>query len=278
MEIIEQAEEEVAAAAPKVFDALINIKFILITVPLVCVVIGLVTQAVTGERNIGLIKFELGSFATPDYPSPYPLAEVEQVKVRLRQHSWDIRDEFPRSFLIKVLIEGDVVIVTGTDKGDERTKQYLTALVQREIDFQNDRLEKMKAVQAQRMAMLRTNLEKFKSQRDILEGKIKHSEVPVAMLALQQGIDNASERIGMIQKELDTYHVLNANDLFVDSTQIILEPRIVASSEWYRPLIAGAISLGIGLLLTLLIAIIAVIRSLSSAKNSAEEEQEKTAD
>ncbi|MFC1681131.1 hypothetical protein ACFL1S_04980, partial [Pseudomonadota bacterium] len=252
--------------------------FILITVPLVCVVIGLATQAVTGERNVGLIKIELGSFATPDRPAPYPLAETEQVKVRLRQHSWDIRDEFPRSVLIKVLIEGDVVTVTGTDKGDERTKQYLSALVQREMDFQNDRLEKMKKVQAQRMATLQENLEKFIGQRNILEDMIKHTDVPVAMLALQQGIDNATARIGGIQKELDTYHVLNANDLFVDSTQIILEPRIVASSEWYRPLVAGAISLGIGLLLTLLIAIVAVIRSLSSAKNPEKEEQEKTAD
>lgn len=272
MGIIEQAGEEVSAAAPKVFDALINVKFVLITVPLVCVVIGLATQAVTGERNIGLIKFELGSFATPDYPSPYPLAEAEQVKVRLRQHSWDIRDEFPRSVLIKVLIEGDVVTVTGTDKGDERTKQYLSALAQREMDFQNDRLEKMKKVQAQRMATLQENLDKFKGQREILESKIKQTDVPVAMLALQQGIDNASARIGGIQKELDTYRVLNANDLFVDSTQIILEPRIVASSEWYRPLIAGAISLGIGLLLTLLIAIIVVIRSFSSGKNPGAED------
>ena len=276
MEIIEQAEEEVTAAAPKVFDALVGIKFLLITIPIVCVVIGLATQAVTTERNIGIIKFEMGSFATPDQPSPFPLAEAEQVKTRLRQHARDIRDDYPRSVLIKTKVEGDVVTVTGTDKGDERTKQYLSALVQREIDFQNNRLEKIKKEQAQRMAAQQQYLEKYKGQRDALEAQIKQTDVPVAMLAMQQGVDNASARIGGIQKELDTYAVLNASDLFVDSTQVILEPLIVASSNWYRPLIAGAISLGIGLLLTFLIAVIAVIGSFSSAKKTGEEGQEES--
>ena len=265
MGIVEEAEEHVTAAAPKGFDALVNIKFLLITVPIACVVIGLATQAVTGERNVGMIKFELGSFATPDQPSPFPLAEPEQIKVRLRQHSWDIRDDYPQSVLITTVVEGDVVTVTGTDKGDERTKKYLSVLVQREIDFQNDRLEEIKKVQAQRMAALQQNLEKFKGQRDALEARIKQTDAPVAMLAVQQGIDNASARIGGIRKELDTYAVLNASDLFVDSTQVILEPRIVASSEWYRPLIAGAISLGIGLFLTFLIALFVVMRSLTSS-------------
>ena len=273
MGIIAEADEGVTAATPKVFDALVNIKFLLITVPIVCVVIGLAMQAVTTERNVGMIKFELGSFATPDQPSPFPLAEAEQLKVRLRQHSRDIRDDYPRSVLITTLVENDVVTVTGTDKGDERTKQYLSALVQREIDFQNDRLEKMKKAQTQRMATLQEILEKMKGQRDALEAQIKQTDDPIAMLAVQQGIDNASARIGGIQKELDTYAVLNASDLFVDSTQVILEPFIVASSDWYRPLIAGAVGLGIGLLLTFLIAIIAVIRALSSAKKNGEESQ-----
>lgn len=273
MGIIEQAEEEVTAAAPKVFDALVNIKFLLITVPIVCVVIGLATQAFTGERNVGLIKFEMGSLATPDQPSPFPLAEAEQVKVRLRQHARDIRDDYPRSVLITTNVEGDVVTVTGTDKGDERTKMYLSALVQREIDFQNNRLERIQKEQAQRMETLQQNLERFKRQREALEAQLKQTDAPVAMLALQQGIDNASARIAGIQKELDTYAFLNASDLFVDTTQIILEPLIVASSEWYRPLVAGAISLGIGLFLTFLIAVIAVIRSFSSAKKTDEEGQ-----
>ena len=222
-----------------------------------------------------MIQFELGSFATPDQPSPFPLAEAEQLEGQASAAlPWDIRDEYPRSLLITTLVDGDdVVTVTGTDKGDERTKQYLSALVQREIDFQNDRLKKMKKAQTQRIATLQENLEKFKGQRDALEAQVKQTDAPVAMLAVQQGIDNASARIGGIQKELDTYAVLNASDLFVDSTQVILEPLIVASSEWYRPLIAGAVGLGIGFLLTFLIAIIAVIRALSSAKKNGEESQ-----
>ena len=86
------------------------------------------------------------------------------------------------------------------------------------------------------------------------------------MLAIQQGIDQASVLIGGIQKELGTYTVLNSSDLFVDSTQVILEPLIVASSAWYRPLIAGAVGLGIGLLLTILIAIVAIIGSFAPGK------------
>jgi hypothetical protein len=121
------------------------------------------------------------------------------------------------------------------------------------------------------MATLQESLERFKGQRDTLEAQIKQTDEPVAMLAVQQGIDNASARIGRIQKELDSYAVLNASDLFVDSTKVILGPLIVASSNWYRPLIWGAIGLGIGLLLTLLIAIVVVIRALSSGKNSGEE-------
>jgi hypothetical protein len=51
---------------------------------------------------------------------------------------------------------------------------------------------------------------------------------------------------------------------------VIVKPLIVASSNWYRPLLAGAIGLGVGLLLTLLIGIIAVIRAVSSKKHRTE--------
>ena len=273
MSIIEQAGEEVSEATPKMLDALVNIKFLLITVPIACVLIGLATQAVTTERNVGLIKFEMGSFATPDRPNQVALAEPEQVKVRIRQHSREIRETYPRSIVISTLLEDDVVIITGTAKGEDQTKKYLSALAKKEMDFQNDRLEKMKQAQSQRMEMLRNNLEKFKQQRDALESQFKQSSEPIALLALQQGIDSASMRIASIQKELDAYAVLNASDLFVDSTQVILEPMMVASSNWYRPLIGGAIGLGVGLLITLIIAIIAMVVSLSSGKANEEEGQ-----
>ena len=271
MSIIEQASEEVSEATPKILDALANIKFLLITVPIACVLIGLATQTVTTERNVGIIKFEMGSFATPDRPNQVPLAEPEQVKVRIRQHSREIREKYPKSIVISTLLEDDVIIITGTAKGEDQTLKYLSALAKKEIDFQNDRLEKMKQAQNQRMEMLRNNLDKFKQKRDTLESQFKQSSDPIALLALQQGIDSASMRIASTQKELDSYAVLNASDLFIDSTQVILEPKMVASSKWYRPLIGGAIGLGVGLLITLIIAIIAMVASLSSGKANEEE-------
>ena len=166
MSIIDKAEEEeVSSATPKVFDVLFKIKYLLITIPVICVVIGLAIQAVTTERNVGMIKFEMGSFATPAHPKPVPLAETAQVKARIRQNSWNIRDHYPQSLIITTLIENDVVTVTGTAEGPEITKQYLAALVQMEIDFQNDRLKKMEKAQLERVVVLRENLEKFKRQR-----------------------------------------------------------------------------------------------------------------
>lgn len=241
-----------------------------------CVLIGLATQAVTTERNVGIIKFEMGSFATPDRPIQVPLAEAEQVKVRIRQHSHNIRDEYPKSIVITTLIENDVVTITGTAKGKEQTKRYLSELAQKEIEFQNDRFEKMEKAQSQRMEALQNNLKTFKAQRDILQLKFKQAIDPIALLATQQGVDNASTRIAGIQKELDSYAVLNASDLFVDTTQVILEPLMVASSKWYRPIIGGVIGLGIGLLLTMLIAIIAVIFSISSGNKNGEENENKS--
>ena len=268
MSVIKQAEEEVSAAAPKVFGALGRVKFPLLIVPILCVVAGLLTQAVTEERNIGVIMFKLGTFATPDKPEPVPLAGEQQLRARLRQHSKDIREEYPKSLLISATVENDVVTVTGTAKGDLRTKRYLSDLVQREIDFQNRRLEKMQAIQTQRMTAQRKNVEKFKQQRDALEARIVATDIPIAMLAMQQGIDNASTRIAGIQKELDVHAVINASDLFVDTTQVVREPEIIASSDWYRPLIAGSIGLGVGLVLTFLIAIVAVLFSFSSSKRA----------
>jgi hypothetical protein len=62
--------------------------------------------------------------------------------------------------------------------------------------------------------------------------------------------------------------LLNASDLFIDTTQVIRPPFIVASSNWYRPILYGAIGLGVGLLLTLVLAIIAIIRALTRKKDS----------
>jgi hypothetical protein len=187
MKIVDEAEEKVAEAAPKAFDALLDIKYLLIIIPIACALLGLASQAVTTERNIGLIKFKLGTFATPDQPNSVPLAGVNQLKARLKQDARDMRDEYPRSAMMKILVEGDVVTITGTAKGDEQTKQYLSALAQMEIDFQNNRLDKLKKVQTQRMTTLQNNLEKFIGQRDTLQDQFKKADNPIAMLSPATG-------------------------------------------------------------------------------------------
>ena len=57
-----------------------------------------------------------------------------------------------------------------------------------------------------------------------------------------------------------------ASDLFIDTTQIIQPPIVVASSNWYRPILYGVFGLAAGLLLTFIIAIITIILSISSRR------------
>ena len=72
MKIVDEAEEKVAEAAPKAFDALLDIKYLLIIIPIACALLGLTNQAISTARNIGLIKFKLGNFATSDKPNSMP--------------------------------------------------------------------------------------------------------------------------------------------------------------------------------------------------------------
>ena len=145
------------------------------------------------------------------------------------------------------------------------------------IDFQNRRFDDYSRAQKKRMQGLEENLENFTRQREQLQRRINETRDPIAMLAMQQGIDNASSRISSIRLELDTYEYLHASDLYIDTTQIIRDPIIVASSNWYRPIIFGAVGLAIGLFLTLVIAIIAVLRAFSSKKKTRDEEKKAQA-
>ena len=275
--IVDKAAAEVEATTPKVMEALGSIKFLLVTIPVACVIIALLMQTVTHERNIGIIAFKMGTFATPQNPEPVMLAGENQVRLRLRQFADEIQQVHPGSFLITTLIENDVVTVTGIDSGDYGTKQYLTDLVQKEIDFQNRRFDDYSRAQKKRMQGLEENLENFTRQREQLQRRINETRDPIAMLAMQQGIDNASSRISSIRLELDTHEYLHASDLYIDTTQIIRDPIIVASSNWYRPIIFGAVGLAIGLFLTLVIAIIAVLRACSSKKKTRQEEKKAQA-
>ena len=136
--------------------------------------------------------------------------------------------------------------------------------MQREIDFQNGRLKKLQAVQSDRRQSLETDLQELKDRKQSLANELGSTPDSIVVLALQQSLDSTTTRISNIQSELSTMSLLNASDLYIDTTQVVQPPFIVASSDWYRPLILGGIGLAIGLGLTLLIALITIFRALSS--------------
>lgn len=272
MSLLDKAEETVVGSTPTVIAALSRVKFLLLVVPIVSAAIGALSMGITSERNIGTVAIKMGSFATPANPEPVMLASEKQVRARLRQYARDIKTDFPKSLMIGSIFDGEVITVTGTDKGDLGTERYLLALVQREIDFQNGRLKKLQAVQSDRRQSLETALQELKDRKQSLANELESTPDPIVVLALQQSLDSTTTRISNIKSELSTMSLLNASDLYIDTTQVVQPPFIVASSNWYRPLILGGIGLAIGLGLTLLIALIAIFRALS---NKAKENKKK---
>ena len=215
MGIIGKAEETVVSTTPHVIEALRKIKFLLVGIPIICVVVGIVSQKVLPERNVATATFKIGTFATPANPEPVPLAGDSQMKARLRANSTDLREEYSDALLIMTILDNDVVTPTATGLGPELTKNFLTAVIQKEIDFQNGRLEKLQAVQAQRRDSLEEQLVGLIQRTESLSAAQKAGADPVAQLALQQEIDNARARTTAIRKELNTMSVLNASDLFI---------------------------------------------------------------
>ncbi len=278
MGIIAKTEETVVGTAPRVVAALGRLKFLLVGIPIICVVGALLTQTVTSERNLGTVVFKMGSFATPDNPEPVLLASPGQVKARIRQRARDLKDsEFPRSLFVTAVIDNELITVTGTDKGDFKTKEYLLKLIQPEIDFQNGRLEKLLRKDKQRQEFLQQTSQDLTARRALLSEQMDSGSDSLALLALQQGIDNAASRQSGIRKELDQREMLNASDLYIDSTLIIQPPFIIASSDWYRPIIFGITGLIIGLALTLLIAIVAVFRVVGKSIQDVGKDEKESA-
>ena len=278
MSIIAKAEETVIGTTPKVIEALGRIRFLLVVIPIVSVGIGIVSQSVTSERNIGSTTFKMGTFATPANPEPVLLANETQVRARLRNYANELKkSDYQKSLMITAIIDSDVVVVTGVAKGPELTKMFLHDLIQKEIDFQNGRLDKLQAVQNERKTSLESTLENLVNRSENLKQAIQSDVNPVALLAMQQGLDNADARISAIKLELSTLDLLNASDLYIDTTQFIRPPFIIASSNWYRPLIFGALGLAVGLGLTFLIAIITIIRAFTKGKDGdSDNKQEET--
>jgi len=274
LSIIEKAEKQALETGSNVFNSLAKIKFLLVTIPLACIVIGLAAQQVIKERNIVTGKIKIGTFATPINMVPVPLASETQLVARLRANSIKLEDKYPKSLLVASTINNDVVTITATALGPETAKSYLLDIAQLELDFENGRLEKLQVVQAKRRASLETLLERFENRAAYLESAIKPGAA-ANMLALQQELKSIRNRISSINLELNSLALLNASDLFIDTTQIIQPPIVIASSNWYRPIVYGGVGLAIGLLVTFIIAIITIILSLTRRKKP---EQEQTAD
>ncbi len=265
MSIIEKAEEQVLTTGSQVFNALSKVKFVLVTVPIICVAVGIVAQQVIKERNVATGKIKIGSFATPANPQPIPLASETQLVARLRAGSIKLKDKYPDALLVASKIDGDVVTITVTAQSPERTEAYLLDVANQEIDFQNTRLEKLQAVQLKRKSSLEAQVAGFQKRVAELELSLQSGR-PTNSLALQQELKSTRDRIAGIRLELNALALLNASDLFIDTTQVIQAPIIIASSNWYRPILYGAAGLAVGLILTFVIAISTIILSISRRK------------
>jgi len=262
MGLIDKAEETVAKHTPHVLQALGKVKFFLIVIPIICVVFGILSQQFIPERNVATCSFKIGSFATPSNPEPVLLASESQLKARLRATAIKLRDEYPTALLIATLIENDVVTPTVNGIGPDKTLVFLKKVIEPEITLHNGRLDKLQSVQAVRKESLELQLEELMLLADSLSEARQTSTEPIQLLAIQHGLDNTRVRIGKIRLELSTLSLLNASDLYIDTTQIVQEPRVVYSSKWTRPLIFGVAGLAIGLILIVLIAITSIIRTL----------------
>lgn len=267
MSIIGSVQDTVINHTPHVIDALGKVKFFLIVIPISCVIIGILSQKFLPARYIVTSSFKIGSFATPANPVPIPLASETQLKARLRAKALELREEeYPTTLLIKTIIENDVVSPTVTGVGSAKTLEFMKKMIEPEINLHNSRLEKLQAVQAERRASLENLLEELQQLTESLVKAQKSSEAPIELLAIQNGLDNTRERIGKIKLELSTLSLLNASDLYIDSTQIVIEPRMLYTTKWSRPLTFGVGGLIIGLIIVSLIALTSILRTILSKK------------
>ena len=264
MGIIDKAEEAVSKHTPQVLQALGKVKFFLIVIPVIGVVFGILSQQFIPERNVATCSFKIGSFATPSNPEPVLLASESQLKARLRATAVELRDEYSTALLLAILIENDVVNPTANAVGPEETVAFLKKVVEPEINLHNGRLKKLQAVQTARKESLMTQLKELKHLADSLSKAQQVRAQPIELLAIQSGLDTTRGRIGKIKLELSTLSLLNASDLYIDTTQMVQEPRVIYSSKWTRPLFFGVGGLAIGLILIVLIAITSIIRTLIS--------------
>ena len=276
MGLIDKAEETVAKHTPHVLHALGRVKFFLIVIPIICIIFGILSQQFIPERNVATCSFKIGSFATPSNPEPVLLASESQLKARLRATAIELRDEYPTALLLATLIENDVVTPTVNGVGPDKTITFLKKVIEPEITLHNGRLDKLQSVQAVREESLELQLEELMLLADSLSEARQTSIEPIQLLAIQNGLDNTRVRIAKIKLELSTLSLLNASDLYIDTTQIVQEPRVVYSSKWTRPLIFGVAGLAIGLILIVLIAVTSIIRTIINRRLHGEDSEKSS--
>jgi hypothetical protein len=266
MSIIDKAQDTVISHTPSVLKALGKVKFFLFVIPITCVIIGVLSQKFLPARYIVTSSFKIGSFATPANPVPLPLASETQLRARLRANALELREEYPTTLLIKTIIENDVVSPTVTGVGSAKTIEFMKKMIEPEINLHNGRLEKLQAVQEKRSESLEGLLEEMQQLAESLSKSQQSITAPIELLAIQHGLDSTRERIGKIKLELSTLSLLNASDLYIDTTQIIIEPRMLYTSKWSRPLTFGAAGLVIGLIIISLIALTSIFRTIISKR------------
>jgi hypothetical protein len=72
-----------------------------------------------------------------------------------------------------------------------------------------------------RKESLEIQLEELGHLAESLSKAQQTSTQPIELLAIQNGLDNTTERLGKIKLELSTLSLLNASDLYIDTTQIV---------------------------------------------------------
>lgn len=270
MSIVDKAGEAVVSKTPHVMEALRRIRFLIIGIPLIGIAIGVLGQAVIPERDLMSASFKVGSFSVPGSTAgPVPLASETQMRTRLRNIARELRDKYEGAYLLHTDIDNDVVVVTATALGIEDSKDFLNETMQREITRHNNRLRKLSESQDRRRQLLEAELTDLKQRVDRFNEAQKHIAVETqgsAWFALLRSRGDARNRINVIKLELNQMELVAASDLFIDTSAVIEEPLLIARSQWYRPVLYGLIGLGVGALLTLILAIVAIIRALSGRR------------
>lgn len=270
MSIVDKAGEAVVSKTPHVMEALRRIRFLIIGIPLIGIAIGVLGQAVIPERDLMSASFKVGSFSVPGSTAgPVPLASETQMRTRLRNIARELRDKYEGAYLLHTDIDNDVVVVTATALGIEDSKDFLNETMQREITRHNNRLRKLSESQDRRRQLLEAELTDLKQRVDRFNEAQKHIAVETqgsAWFALLRSRGDARNRINVIKLELNQMELVAASDLFIDTSAVIEEPLLIARSQWYRPVLYGLIGLGVGALLTLILAVVAIIRALSGRR------------